>query len=541
MARSAVASRHGQNTSPNRPAYGTRPARANPISARYWRLYSPHPGPSVPFRRRTIRHHRHTMEAPPAARPTLPPAHHTQPLYARIARPYRGAIQSGALSAGAAMPSVRALTRLHQVSPSTALQACRSLEDEGLLEARPRSGYFVLTPRRARIAPLGEPDLKRGLDAAQYLGIHDRVSHYVAMSERHPARVDFAATYAAPEHYPGSDLKNAAVGALRRDPGLLVRPVAPKGEAPLRAAIARRALDAGMRLPPDDIVVTHGCHRGPERGLARRGPAGRHDRCRIAHVLRLVAGARMPGPARTRNPDQPEHGAGRRRAGVRVANAARHQGRGGGAQPAEPVELRDARCAEGAPRRAVRAAHGGANRGRHLQRAWRRRHAAEGTEALGRRRQRDSLRVVARDAGARHATGLDDRRALAGTHRDAEPRAEPRERSAVADRHGRVHGVERARPASGAAASAAEAPARANGRGHRHALSRKHAAERAGGQHAVVGGSCPSGARRKPCSMPHWRRAFASRRARCYRTRTASTTSFASAAARRSRARPTRP
>ena len=100
MARSAVASRHGQNTSPNRPAYGTRPARANPIGARYWRLYSPHPGPSVPFRRRTIRHHRHTVEAPPAARPTLPPAHHTQPLYARIARPYRGAIQSGALSAG---------------------------------------------------------------------------------------------------------------------------------------------------------------------------------------------------------------------------------------------------------------------------------------------------------------------------------------------------------------------------------------------------------------------------------------------------------
>lgn len=195
------------------------------------------------------------MEAPP----TTPPARHTQPLYARIARHYRGAIQSGALSAGAAMPSVRALKRLHQVSLSTALQACRSLEDEGLLEARPRSGYFVLTPRRALIAPLGEPDLKRGLGAAQYVGIHDRVSHYVAMSERHPARVDFAATYAAPEHYPGSDLKNAAVRALRRDPGLLVRPVASKGEAPLRAAIARRALDAGMRLPPDDIVVTHGC------------------------------------------------------------------------------------------------------------------------------------------------------------------------------------------------------------------------------------------------------------------------------------------
>lgn len=181
------------------------------------------------------------------------------PLYARIARHYRGAIQSGALAPGAAMPSVRALTRLHQVSLSTALQACRSLEDEGLLEARPRSGYFVLTPRRALIPPVGEPDPKRALDPAQYVGVHDRVSQFVAMSERHPVRVDFAATYAAPEAYPGAELQRAAIRALRRDPGLLVRPVAPNGEAGLRAAIARRALDAGMQLAPDQIVVTHGC------------------------------------------------------------------------------------------------------------------------------------------------------------------------------------------------------------------------------------------------------------------------------------------
>ena len=130
------------------------------------------------------------MRAPP----TTPPARHTQPLYARIARHYRGAIPSGALSAGAAMPSVRALKRLHPVSLSTALQACRRL------------------------------------DAAQYVGIHDRVSHCVAMSERHPARVDFAATYAAPGHHPHSDLKNAA---------------------------GRSVPACGCR--PEDIVVTHGC------------------------------------------------------------------------------------------------------------------------------------------------------------------------------------------------------------------------------------------------------------------------------------------
>ena len=181
------------------------------------------------------------------------------PLYQRLARHYRGAIRAGTLAPGAAMPSVRALTRLHQVSVSTALQACRSLEDEGLLEARPRSGYFVLQPRRARIPPVAEPDPRRALDPAQYVGVHDRVSHFVAMSEAHPAPADFASTYAAPEAYPAADLRNAAMRALRHDPLLLVNPVFSQGAPTLRAAIARRALDAGMRLSPDEIIVTHGC------------------------------------------------------------------------------------------------------------------------------------------------------------------------------------------------------------------------------------------------------------------------------------------
>lgn len=180
-----------------------------------------------------------------------------QPLYSQVAHHYRGAIRSGVLSPGERMPSVRALTRLHQVSLSTALQACRSLEDEGLLEARPRSGYFVRKPRRAAIAPATEPDTT--LDAAHYVGIHDRVSAFVAHSERHTVHVDLAAAYASPEAYPAEPLRNAAARALRRHPELLVRPGTAAGEAALRGVLARRALESGMSLTPDDIVVTQGC------------------------------------------------------------------------------------------------------------------------------------------------------------------------------------------------------------------------------------------------------------------------------------------
>ena len=182
-----------------------------------------------------------------------------QPLYQRVAHHYRGAIRSGVLTPGTRMPSVRSLTRLHQVSLSTALQACRSLEDEGLLEARPRSGYFVRMPRRAAIPPANEPDTVRALDAAQYVGVHDRVSAFVAQSERHVVKFDFAAAYASPDAYPAEALKNAAIRALRHRPELLVKPVASPGDPLLRAVLARRALEAGMSLTTDEIMVTHGC------------------------------------------------------------------------------------------------------------------------------------------------------------------------------------------------------------------------------------------------------------------------------------------
>ncbi len=47
---------------------------------------------------------------------------------------------AGSLPPGARFPSVRGLMAQHAVSLSTALQVCRQLEQEGLLEARPRSG-----------------------------------------------------------------------------------------------------------------------------------------------------------------------------------------------------------------------------------------------------------------------------------------------------------------------------------------------------------------------------------------------------------------
>ncbi|CAP42384.1 aminotransferase-like domain-containing protein [Bordetella petrii] len=182
-----------------------------------------------------------------------------QPLYQRLADHYRRAIQSGVLAPAERMPSVRSLVRTHRVSLSTALQACRQLEDDGLIEARPRSGYFVRPRHRAGMLPAQEPDLKQPLDPASYVGIHDRVSDFIAQCERHATSVDLGLASASPAHYPADALKQAMIRTLRGQPDILVKRVPPLGHPELRSVLARRALDLGMNLAPDEIVVTHGC------------------------------------------------------------------------------------------------------------------------------------------------------------------------------------------------------------------------------------------------------------------------------------------
>lgn len=199
----------------------------------------------------------------------------TLPLYHQLATRYRRAIDDGALTPGDRMPSVRQLMERHGVSLSTALQACRELEREGLLEARPRSGYFVRRrPQPARAAPIAEPEARLP-DPAQYVGIHQRISAILARSRQHAVRVSLAGLSAASDLYPVAALNAATTRALRRHPQLYGRTPEAEGHPELRAALARHALLSQINLAPEDIVVTHGCTEALH--LALRAVAGPGD------------------------------------------------------------------------------------------------------------------------------------------------------------------------------------------------------------------------------------------------------------------------
>lgn len=195
------------------------------------------------------------------------------PLYRQLADHYRLAIEAGTLAPGDRMPSVRTLMERHRVSLSTALQTCRHLEAQGMLEARPRSGYFVRTPARASLVPVPEPR-PWVPDLLQYVGINQRVSSILARGLQADVKVNLAVAHGSPSLYPVNELRQATIRALRDHPLLFGNPPPGGGESRFRAALSRRALEARMHINPEEIVVTHGCIEAINLALRAVASAG---------------------------------------------------------------------------------------------------------------------------------------------------------------------------------------------------------------------------------------------------------------------------
>ncbi|MEX3526328.1 MAG: winged helix-turn-helix domain-containing protein [Burkholderia sp.] len=76
--------------------------------------------------------------------------------YRTIATHYSRAIENGLLPVGEHLPSLRELAALHRVSLATMVEACRLLERQGYVEARPRAGYFVRRPNQPTARHAGQ-------------------------------------------------------------------------------------------------------------------------------------------------------------------------------------------------------------------------------------------------------------------------------------------------------------------------------------------------------------------------------------------------
>jgi DNA-binding transcriptional MocR family regulator len=178
----------------------------------------------------------------------------TAPLYHQLADQIHELIRAGTLRAGDRVPSVRKLSDQQRVSVSTVLQAYQRLEDIGVIEARPQSGYYV----RRQSARVQEPEPSRPPKRAITVEVNDLTDAVLAHASS-PDVVAFGSACAAPELFQLERLRRVLSSLARRDRGALGRYGLPPGTERLRRAVARRALDWGCRIDWRNLVTTTGC------------------------------------------------------------------------------------------------------------------------------------------------------------------------------------------------------------------------------------------------------------------------------------------
>ena len=175
--------------------------------------------------------------------------------YEKLAGDLQGLIAGGVLRHGDRLPSLRRLATERRLSLSTVVQALRQLEDRGLVEARPQSGYFVRRP----LPPRAEPVLRSTPEVAVPVDVTQRLIRVLQAGGR-PGVAPLAAALPHSSLLPIAALQRLYAGVARRCPKLLAGGSHIDMDEPaLVRQLVRRSLAWGGPLDADEIVVTNSC------------------------------------------------------------------------------------------------------------------------------------------------------------------------------------------------------------------------------------------------------------------------------------------
>jgi DNA-binding transcriptional MocR family regulator len=175
-------------------------------------------------------------------------------LYLQIAESIATPIRAGTLVRGERLPSVRELAGSRGVSIGTVLQAYRMLEDAHLIEARPRSGYFVA----ARSLNLPEPEASNPPTDSMAVDVGSLAARVMHLAHD-PAYISFGAACPGADLFAEERVRRAVSRAVQRHRATLCQYATGYGDEGLRRAIARHGLRLGCQIDHQNIVVTNSC------------------------------------------------------------------------------------------------------------------------------------------------------------------------------------------------------------------------------------------------------------------------------------------
>lgn len=175
--------------------------------------------------------------------------------YRSVERHILQLIENQTLHPGDRLPSLRSLSVQMGVSISTVNQAYLELEDRGLVEARPRSGFFVRpslpalpTPapprQQQKMAPVLSNRSQLIAKMLSFLGRQDLINLSVNCPDA--------------SLLPSKALARCMTQVLREDPLHAVSYETVQGNGELRRLLALRQAQFGLSNTPEEILVTSG-------------------------------------------------------------------------------------------------------------------------------------------------------------------------------------------------------------------------------------------------------------------------------------------
>ena len=175
-------------------------------------------------------------------------------LYRLLADTLISLIEKETYRVGERIPSVRQMSKQQGISISTVLQAYLLLENQGWIEARPQSGYYVRAKAHDH-AP--EPEISSPAKDPSQVSLHE-LAMMLMRDSTDPELVQLGLALPNPNYLPIERINQALTKAARRHAIDGHRYIVPPGLEELRVQIAKRAALAGCHLSPNDILITSG-------------------------------------------------------------------------------------------------------------------------------------------------------------------------------------------------------------------------------------------------------------------------------------------
>lgn len=190
--------------------------------------------------------------------------------YQAVERHVLTMIESGALSLGDKLPSLRMLSTKLGVSISTVNQAYVEMERKGIIESRPRSGFFV----RKRSTRLPRTETATTTTKTARPVTRTGLIQNVLEAVGRPDTVPLGVVAPGDELLPLKELSKITAAMVKERPEQAMSYPPIPGDPNLIRQVAFRSMENGIPCAPEDPVITAGCVEAlylSLRSVCRRG------------------------------------------------------------------------------------------------------------------------------------------------------------------------------------------------------------------------------------------------------------------------------